>query len=158
MSNYSRSRTRKFLYQLLFATTFNSVDVEGFKESFYSGVFESNIDEEYLSKMYEIILNNESFLIEILKRFAPKFDIKNMEYSYVLPIYIGISEILYYPEEIPVKVSINEAVEIAKVYGDDSSRKFVNGVLYTFSNEVDSLIEESKDFSLDNSLKHILKK
>ncbi|MCP8616816.1 transcription antitermination factor NusB [Salirhabdus salicampi] len=38
-------------------------------------------------------------------------------------------------EEIPAKVSINEAVEIAKTYGDDKSSRFVNGVLSKMVNE-----------------------
>lgn len=41
---------------------------------------------------------------------------------------IGVFE-LYYAQDIPPKVSINEAVELAKKYGDTESSKFINGIL-----------------------------
>lgn len=43
---------------------------------------------------------------------------------------------LYYQPDVPVKVAINEAVEIAKRFGGESSGKFVNGVLGTISKEL----------------------
>jgi N utilization substance protein B len=49
-----------------------------------------------------------------------------MNLTYIIPVYISITEMLFIEEEIPPKVSINEAVELAKIYGDDSSRKIVN--------------------------------
>ncbi len=47
---------------------------------------------------------------------------------------LGITEILY-DESIPVKVSINEAVNLAKKYVDEKSGKFINGVLSHFANK-----------------------
>ena len=42
---------------------------------------------------------------------------------------LGVSELLYPEKDVPVNVAINEAIELAKSYGDDNSGKFVNGVL-----------------------------
>ena len=44
--------------------------------------------------------------------------------------------------ETPVKVAINEAVELAKTYGSDSAPRFVNGVLGTLADEAEGLREE----------------
>jgi N utilization substance protein B len=44
----------------------------------------------------------------------------------ILPIYISLAEIFFLDEEIPIKVSVNEAIELAKFYSDDSSKKIVN--------------------------------
>ena len=41
-----------------------------------------------------------------------------------------------FEDDIPNKVSINEAVELAKIYTEDESRKFINGVLDAISNEI----------------------
>jgi len=49
-------------------------------------------------------------------------------------IRLGAYEIIFM-EDIPVKVSINEAVELAKKYGDDKSYAFVNGVLNALAKE-----------------------
>lgn len=158
MSNFSRARTRKFLYQMLYASTFSKVEWDSFRESFFSWIFESNIDEEYLKTMYDLIIENEEFLIDIIKTYAPKFDIENMDLSYILPILIWATEILILPEEIPVKVSINEAVEISKVYWDDSSRKMVNWVLNKVYTDVISLQEKHKSFSPKEDTKKFFKK
>ncbi len=48
---------------------------------------------------------------------------------------LALSELLYI-ESIPSKVSINEAIEMAKVFGDDDTPKFVNGVLRTISDDL----------------------
>jgi len=57
-------------------------------------------------------------------------------------------------EEIPAKVSINEAIEIAKVYGDNSAKKIVNGVLNKILENYDAVkkeVEENKE-NVDVSL------
>ncbi|MDD2871349.1 MAG: transcription antitermination factor NusB, partial [Candidatus Gracilibacteria bacterium] len=95
-------------------------------------------DEKYIIEMEKIIRYYESFFISIIQKYTPKFNVKTMSLSYILPIYIGLAEMFFLTEEIPGKVSINEAVEVAKVYGDDSSKKIVNAVL----NKVYENIEE----------------
>lgn len=158
MSNYSRARTRKFLYQMLYASTFSKVEEVSFKESFFSGVFDSELDEDYLKTMYDLIIENQSFLINIIKKYAPRFDIENMDLSYVIPIFIWVTEMIIFIEEIPTKVSINEAVEISKVYWDDSGRKMVNGVLNKVLNDLEILNEEFKNFDKNLNQKLIFKK
>lgn len=158
MSQFSRGRTRKFLYQMLYASTFSKINDETFRESFFSGIFDANIDEEYLKTMFDLVVENEQFLVEIIKMYAPRFDIENMDLSYVLPIFIGATEILIFQEEIPVKVSINEAVEISKVYGDDSSRKMVNGVMNKVFNDIEILKEKLQNFTKNPEAKTFFKK
>lgn len=158
MSNFSRSRTRKFLYQMLYASTFSKIDIESFRESFFSWVFESNLDEEYLKNMYDLIIKNESFLINLIQKYAPKFDIENMDLSYVLPIFICSTEIFLYSEEIPTKVSLNEAIEISKIYWDDSSRKTVNWVLNNILNDLEELKTKLNDFKENWNEKTLFKK
>ena len=46
---------------------------------------------------------------------------------------------MYYDTAIDVKVAINEAIELAKVYGEDKSSKFVNGVLATINKKQSKL-------------------
>jgi hypothetical protein len=68
-----------------------------------------------------------------------------MSLSYILPIYIWLAEMFFITEEIPPKVSINEAVEIAKVYWDDSSKKIVNWVLNKVYNNFEELNKIKED-------------
>lgn len=158
MSHYSRARTRKFLYQMLYAGTFSKVEDTSFKESFFSWVFNSELDEEYLKIMYTLILENQSFLIHTVGKYAPKFEVENIDLSSLIPIFIWVTEMLLLPEEIPAKVSINEAVEISKVYGDDSARKMVNWVLNKVLGDIDTLKGELENFNTETSTKIIFKK
>lgn len=158
MSHYSRARTRKFLYQMLYAGTFSKVEDESFKDSFFSWVFTSELDEEYLNNMYTLILENQSFLIHVVGKYAPKFEVETIDLSSLIPIFIWVTEMLLLPEEIPAKVSINEAVEISKVYGDDSARKMVNGVLNKVLWDIEIMKKEFNDFHSDASSKIIFKK
>lgn len=149
-NNFSRSRTRRFLYQMLYASTFSKIDNESFRQSFFSWIFYSNLDEDYLKEMFDLIIKNELFLIEIIKTYAPKFEVSNMDLSYVLPIFIWSTEILMFSWEIPIKVSINESVEISKIYWDDSSKKIVNWVLNSVFNDIDILNKKLLDFKNNN--------
>lgn len=147
MSQISRSTTRKFLYQYLFAKTYGEVDFDNFKESFFSWVFEAELDLEYFNEMIEVIEKNNRWILAIISKYAPKFKIWDMELSNILPIIIWTSEMIFLKEEIPVKVIMNESVNLAKLYWDESSWKMVNWVLYTIVNS----LEDSKKFILENN-------
>ena len=141
----SRKKSRKYLFQKLFSDTYNKNDKELFDESFMIDSFKWNLDDAYISEMQDIIKSKEAELIEVLRLFAPKFSPEKMDLTYVIPIFIASSEMLYFSEEIPAKVSINEAIEISKVYGTDSAKKIVNWVLnWLYKN-----FEETKQ-KLDN--------
>ncbi|MFK7780407.1 MAG: transcription antitermination protein NusB [Candidatus Gracilibacteria bacterium] len=144
----NRKKSRKLLFQELYSMSFNDFELESFKESFFDNVFTFNQDEKYINEMIKIITFYEKFFINILKIHAPKFKVQSMSLSYILPIYIGLAEMFFLTEEIPGKVSINEAVEIAKVYGDDSSKKIVNGVLNkVYKNHEELFKTKNNDYS-----------
>ncbi len=50
---------------------------------------------------------------------------------------MGAYELMYYGDDVPPKVVINEAVELAKAFGGDNSSRFINGVLGTLLKEID---------------------
>lgn len=145
----SRTRTRKFLFQMLFARTYWEVDKVRLMESFFEWVFSSELDMEYADSIFDIIINNEQFLISLIKRFASKFDISTMPKDVVFPIFIASAEMIFLNEEIPSSVSINEAVELAKTYGDKSAKKLVNAVLDNILDNIEEIKKE--DASLANS-------
>ena len=89
--------------------------------------------------MHKIITFHEPFFVNIFNIYSPKFKIEKMSLSYTLPVYIGLAEMFFITEEIPGKVSINEAVEIAKVYWDDSAKKVVNWILNKAYKDFDTL-------------------
>jgi len=121
MAQVARKKTRKFLFQKLFARLFAEIDTQRFQGAFFDDIFEYSLDEEYLEEMYNSIIENQTYMLSIIKIYAPKFDIETMNKANIISICIGICEMKFLKEEIPGKVSLNECVEIAKVYGDESS-------------------------------------
>ncbi len=88
-----------------------------FAETLLSGVID-NIDEIY----------------KIMQKHAPEWPVDRIAHIDRAILSIGIYEIVY-SEEVPPIVAINEAIEIAKSYGDINSPKFINGVLSSVMKE-----------------------
>ena len=71
---------------------------------------------------------------EIISKSAPEWPIDKIAKIDLAILRIAVYELLY-QKDIPSKVSIDQAVELAKLYGNDTSGKFVNGVLGTIADE-----------------------
>jgi len=101
--------------------------------------FAPGIDEpEFIWKIAKGIVEHESEIDEIIKKAAPEWPIEQISIIDRNALRIGLYELLYAdPEEVPHKVAINEAIEIAKNYGGPNSGKFINGVLGTVYKEME---------------------
>ena len=142
----NRKKTRKYLFQKLYANSFIVQDNSEFDTTFYNEVFDFDLDHKYLDEMMTLIYQKEWFLLKIISILAPKFKIKSMWLSFIIPVYIWACEMLYLTEEIPAKVSINEAVEMAKVYWDESSKKIVNWVMNKLYKNLDQVVKDLENF------------
>jgi len=78
------------------------------------------------------VVQNKEKVDESIRRFAPAWPIAQIPLIDRNILRLAIFEILL-DNRVPVKVAINEAVELAKLFGSDSSSKFVNGVLGSVS-------------------------
>ncbi len=154
----NRKKTRKILYQELYASTFLLNDKKDFYESFFDNVFSFNRDEKYLEEIVSKIKYYEYFFIYVIKKYSPKFDFEKMNVINIIPIYIALAEMFYLDEEIPAKVSINEAVEVAKVYWDNSAKKIVNWVLNKVLEDHDELDKIKDTISKEDFTYSIFKK
>lgn len=65
----------------------------------------------------------------------------------ILPIFIAAYEMLYVTvDPIPEKVSIDEAIELAKKFSDEGAKMLVNGVLNSVKNEKEAILKELASF------------
>ena len=72
---------------------------------------------------------------------APKYDIKTLPTINALILLIALAELLVLrPEDVPPRVSIDEAIELAKRYSDDAGKNLINGILNTLFNRRDAVI------------------
>jgi len=85
-----------------------------------------------MNKMFVLIIQHEKQILHVIHTFAPKFEIDTMLKTNILAVAIAITEMLWFEEDIPTRVSIDEAIELAKYFGDDTSKKIVNGILNSF--------------------------
>jgi len=80
------------------------------------------------------VLRNKSELDALIKKFAPAFPIEQMSIIDRNILRLAIFEILF-NDKTPLKVAINEAIELAKGFGSDSSPRLINGVLGSIATE-----------------------
>lgn len=93
--------------------------------------YAKNIDSrEFVDAIVLGIEENQDKIDAILKPAAPEWPIDQISLVDLIIIRLGIYELLF-SNEVPPKVAINEAVELAKAFGGENSSRFVNGVLGT---------------------------
>lgn len=138
----SRTKTRRLLLQKLYSRIYILADEKLFDDAFFEWRFDFTPDADYLLEMSEIILEKQDELLWLIVLYAPKFDIDTMLKTNILALMIALSEMLYLKEEIPAKVSMDEAINLAKYFWDDTSKNIVNGVLHSFYKNIDKHIAD----------------
>lgn len=95
--------------------------------------FSPDVDEpEFGWKILKGVIEHRVEVDDIIVKAAPEWPIEKIAVIDRNILRIGLYELLYAdPEEVPPKVAINEAIELAKNYGGPNASKFVNGVLGT---------------------------
>ncbi len=131
----SRRELREQIFLLLFRVEFNSLEEmpEQIKYFFEDGDIQADQqDELYISGKYGNIMAHLSEIDEKINEKAKGWDTKRMGKVDLTIIRLAVYEILF-DEEVPTGVAINEAVELAKKFGQDESAGFVNGILAKFA-------------------------
>ena len=82
---------------------------------------------EFAADLAQGVITNLEWLDDLIGRYAPEWPVNQIAIIDRNVLRIAIYEILS-DEETPVRVAVNEAVELAKQFGSDSSGRFVNGV------------------------------
>ena len=96
---------------------------------------------EFANKLMNGVLEFQHVMDTLIVRYAPEWPLDQMAVIDRNVLRMAIYEFLI-DTETPVKVAINEAVELAKLYGSDSSPRFINGVLGTLADQIPQLRQE----------------
>ena len=95
-------------------------------------------DESFIWQLINGVKEKLSQIDEIIATSAPEWPIEQINIVDRNVLRIGIYELLFgNKEEVPPKVAINEAIELAKNFSGESSGKFINGVLGTIYKEIE---------------------
>lgn len=106
-------------------------------------------EHEYITATVNDIIDHLAELDTTIRQYAPSWPMEQIAIVDRNILRIGIYELLH-NDNIPAKVAINEAIEIAKTYGGPSSGKFVNGILGAIykdlpQEEEKSIVDESTE-------------
>ncbi len=93
--------------------------------------------QDFMSALLQGIIDKRSEIDSIIEKAAPEWPIDRISMIDRNILRLGLYELLFSDrKEVPAKVAINEAIELAKSFGSDSSSKFVNGVLGAVYKEI----------------------
>lgn len=81
----------------------------------------------FASGLVSGVLDNRTATDKLIQKYAPAWPLEQLAIVDRNILRLGIHELL--TEDVPAKVAINEAVELAKAFGGENSAKFINGVL-----------------------------
>lgn len=138
MSNRHLSRT--IVLQSLFEWDFNGQDgskiddvIDYNTREFSTG----SCDLEFAKKLIDNVVAKIKVIDDIIEKAAPQWPVSRISIIDRNILRIGISELIFSDrKEIPPKVAINEAIELAKTFGGENSGRFVSGVLGTIYKEM----------------------
>ncbi len=86
-------------------------------------------DNGFAAHIVKGVMNNLTDINDLITKYAPEWPLEQITVVDRNVLRIGIYELKFSKGEIPPKVAINEAIELAKTFGGESSGKFINGVL-----------------------------
>ena len=136
----SRAFAREDAFKLVFEMEITKIDPESAISYLYETVdkknemwaqeFVSAPNRKYIEEIVRGVEGKCDFLIEIITPTLKDWTISRISKVNLALLKLAVYEI-YFIEDIPEKVSVNEAVKLAKTYGGKESASFVNGVLGT---------------------------
>jgi transcription antitermination protein NusB len=98
-------------------------------------LFKNEEDEEFVKKLFRKAILNTKKCSELIDTNTTNWEVERIALMDILVMQLAITEILEFPE-IPVKVTLNEYIEIAKYYCTSKSSTFVNGILDNIVKEI----------------------
>ena len=135
----NRSETRNMAYKLLYSLEIQKPEKNEIQEQIEIFIANNDITEnnvkDYIYDVINGIYENKDKIIPIIeKNLKDEWTIDRVSKTNLSILKLATFEIIY--SKLPYKVVINEAIELAKRYGDDNSYFFVNGILANIVKEL----------------------
>ncbi|MDP8230830.1 MAG: transcription antitermination factor NusB [Candidatus Gorgyraea atricola] len=123
-----RTLARECALKILYRIEISKESMRDSMKDFWSVEKTDKEVKDFANSIVDGTCENLSGIDKLISKYADNWDIKRIAVIDKNVLRMGIYEMLH-REDIPPKVSINEAIELAKRYGDVDSGKFVNGIL-----------------------------
>ncbi|WP_251422299.1 transcription antitermination factor NusB [Veillonella agrestimuris] len=122
----NRREARQYAFQTLYANEFHGV---GDEVIFPEGELNLSMDQDYAKKIINGVLEHLQIIDESLAPYCKKRPLPRMDTVDRSILRIAVWELTYNREELSPSIVINEAVQLAKLFGSDTSYKLVNAIL-----------------------------
>jgi N utilization substance protein B len=136
----NRHLSRSIVLQSLFEWDLNTLEKKAVQEVLERNVTEfapNKTDMPFMDKLLDGVMAKQPELDLIIEKAAPEWPIDRISPVDRNILRLGLYELLFAERsEVPAKVAINEAIELAKQFGGDNSSRFVNGVLGAVYKEI----------------------
>lgn len=135
MAQISKRRlVREKVLQILYAVEMNKDSISAHIDGVLADCTDKT-DRQFAEDLVNRVIIHQDELDEKIKTRVANWEMNRIALIDKLLLRMGICEILFFPD-IPPKVSINEAIEIAKVFSTSGSGKFINGILDAILSEL----------------------
>lgn len=152
----NRHLSRSIVLQTLFEWDLNDLDRKAVQEVLDRNISEfsqNKTDGLFIEKLLDGVLSKRPELDQVIEKAAPEWPIDRISPVDRNILRLGLFELLFADrKEVPAKVAINEAIELAKQFGGENSSRFVNGVLGAVYKEIG---EPGKDEQGKRPRKHV---
>lgn len=143
----NRSETRKVAFEFLYSLELQKLEESEYEEQIdlfleANDITENKVKDYITDVTYGIERYKEEIVKQINEELSEKWQMSRLSKVSIVILKLAVYEIIY--KKLPYKVVINEAVEIAKNYGDDHAPSFVNGILASVLKKNGIGVEENK--------------
>ena len=126
----TRREAREELFKLVYE---KNIRTESAEEIYEAESLERDLNDKYIKKAFVGVFEKADEIDALISENARGWKIGRLSKVTLAIMRISVYEMLY--ADIPVSISINEAIELAKKYADDSAPSFVNGILNTIAKQ-----------------------
>ena len=146
-------RARVHAFQALFEAEFGRTDA-GLALHRETAPARRAAESDFADQLVQGVRTHREELDAIIRETAPLWPVEQMSLVDLSILRIALYELLFNNAAVPVGAVINEAVELAKRYGSDSSRRLINGILGTVSRShlVAAAVSQTETEDLSGSL------
>jgi N utilization substance protein B len=133
----TRKEARELLMQLLYQMELLNDHSEETKSAYLEKNFKEKGHKDYAAALMEQVLSRKEEIDAKINEYSNKWTTSRMPKVDVAILRLAVVEIMYM-DDIPDAVAINEAVDLAKKFGSDESKAFINGILGKIAKEKDA--------------------
>jgi len=133
---HGRRKAREVALQVLYSLNFVNLDVEKAIDLFWGNFVAPQAAREFASELIEGTWNHKEELDQLIADSSDNWSLGRMSKVDISILRMAVYELIYC-EDVPPKVTLNEAIDLGKIFGSENSGSFINGILDALNLKLD---------------------